>query len=243
MGLQESMPATGRWLFKYRGQLPVIIFLLAYPAVSFTDYTSFTPDALRIINYSAFACSVLGFLIRCYTVGTTPTGTSGRNTKEQVAEQLNTTGIYSMVRHPLYLGNYLMWLGILIYTKNIYFTLTVSLMYWLYYERIMMAEEDFLSSKFGAAFKEWSSVIPAFLPRLGGFVPPSEPFSLKQVLRREYSGVLATVIGFVYVQQLIGLSTHGSDYIISSTYKATLLATAIAALVLRSLKKYTRLLD
>ena len=55
-------------------------------------------------------------------VGFTPRGTSGRNTKEgQVAESLNTLGMYSMCRHPLYLGNLLMWLGIVMYMGHLWF--------------------------------------------------------------------------------------------------------------------------
>ena len=104
MGLVESMQSSGRWLFRYRGQLPLVLFLLALPAVYVTDYDAMSAMTTRILNYSAAVISVLGFLVRFYTVGTTPQGTSGRNTKEQVAEELNSSGIYSVVRHPLYLG-------------------------------------------------------------------------------------------------------------------------------------------
>ena len=55
-----------------------------------------------------------GLALRAYTVCTTPKGTSGRNTARQVADHLNTKGIYSVVRHPLYLANYLIWAGILL---------------------------------------------------------------------------------------------------------------------------------
>ena len=51
-------------------------------------------------------------MIRIYTVGTTPAGTSGRNRDKQIAEKLNKTGVYSIIRHPLYLGNLLIWLGV-----------------------------------------------------------------------------------------------------------------------------------
>ncbi|MGC9453013.1 MAG: methyltransferase family protein, partial [Oceanipulchritudo sp.] len=45
-------------------------------------------------------------------------GTSGRNTKQQVAYSLNTTGFYSVVRNPLYLGNFFMYLGIALFTHH-----------------------------------------------------------------------------------------------------------------------------
>ena len=61
-------------------------------------------------------------------IGTSNKHTSGRSTKEQVADALNTKGIYSTVRHPLYLGNYFMWIGIVMFTYNIWFVLVVSFM-------------------------------------------------------------------------------------------------------------------
>jgi protein-S-isoprenylcysteine O-methyltransferase Ste14 len=245
MGLIEQMQSSGRWLFKFRGQIPLVLFILAVPVVYYNAdcIRTISSGTLTAINLSAFVVSIVGFLIRFYTVGTTPHGTSGRNTKEQVAEVLNTTGIYSLVRHPLYLGNYLIWLGIVIYTKSISFTVVFSLLYWVYYERIMMAEEHYIGEKFGAVFREWSGRIPAFIPKLSGFTPPSKAFSIKQVLRREYSGVLATVIGFVFVQQLIGMFSKGQGYIVGREYLYMLVGTGLAALVLRSLKHYTKVLD
>lgn len=236
------MQSSGRWLFKYRGQLPLVLFLMAVPAVYYADYTCWSPMGLRCMNYTAFVCSLVGFAVRFYTVGTTPHGTSGRNTKEQVAEQLNTSGIYSLVRHPLYLGNYLIWLGIVLFTKSISFSVIFSLLYWVYYERIMMAEEHFLMGKFNSSFLEWSSRIPAFFPKFTGFTPPNTPFSIKPVLRREYSGVLATVIGFVYVELLMGYKMYGT-YALGATFQSVLIGTAALTFILRSIKHYTKFLD
>src|SRR4030095_3531295 len=98
---------------------------------------------------------------------------------KQVAEQLNTSGIYSVVRHPLYLGNYLMWIGIVLFTKNFEFVIIVSLLYWIYYERIMFAEERFLEKKFGESYLSWSLKVPAFIPALGKFQKSHIPFSVK----------------------------------------------------------------
>ncbi|MBL0104038.1 MAG: hypothetical protein IPP51_09980 [Bacteroidetes bacterium] len=147
-----------------------------------------------------------------------------------------------MVRHPLYLGNYLMWIGIVLFTKNISFTIIVSLMYWLYYERIMFAEERFLERKFGQSYLDWAKSIPAFIPRFSSFKKSTIPFSMKSVLRREYSGVLATVIGYVFVDAVINFKNWDVFYV-SQKLLILLGVTAIMTLILRSLKHYTKLLN
>lgn len=242
MALLHSFENDGNWLFRRRGQIPVFLFLVAIPAVYFTHYDEIGAQTVRIINYLSVVLSVLGFVVRAYTIGTTPRGTSGRNTEGQVAESLNTSGIYSMVRHPLYLGNYLMWIGIVLFTKNIWFVTIVSLLYWLYYERIMFAEERFLERKFGQVYLDWSMKVPAFFPRFSQFRKSQISFSLKSVLRREYSGVLATVIGFVYVEVLIGWMRWGV-FKIGTKFLVVLGLSVLGTLILRSLKHYSKLLN
>jgi hypothetical protein len=185
--------------------------------------------------------SGLGFWVRAVSIGTTPKGTSGRNTKSQVAESLNRTGIYSMVRHPLYLGNYLMWIGIVVFTFNLYFVLLVTLAFWLYYERIMFAEERFLERKFGDEYIVWSQKVPAFIPCLRKYVKGEIPFSSKTVFRREYSGILATVFGFAFIDHLRFYFMHNYlDFYRLSTY--ALIIAIVLALVLRTIKHHTKIL-
>ena len=54
----------------------------------FTDYTFFDRKINSLFLFLHILLAVLVF-IRFYTIGTTPKGTSGRNTKEQIAEELN----------------------------------------------------------------------------------------------------------------------------------------------------------
>jgi protein-S-isoprenylcysteine O-methyltransferase Ste14 len=243
MALIHSLEKNGNFLFKYRGQIPVILFIIAVPVIYFTDISWMGKELQLAITILSISISLAGFIIRAWTIGTTPKGTSGRNTREgQVAETLNTGGIYSIVRHPLYLGNYLMWIGIVLFTFNIWFVLIVSLAFWIYYERIMFAEERFLEKKFGEEYLLWSQKIPAFLPKLSGYISSTIPFSLKSVMRREYSGVLATVIGFVFIDHLRFYFLTGNFDI--DRLSSWVLGIAIfITLVLRSLKHYTNLLE
>jgi uncharacterized membrane protein len=182
----------------------------------------------------------LGFIIRAISIGTTPAGTSGRNTKEgQVAETLNTKGIYSMLRHPLYLGNYFMWIGIVLFTFNFSFVVIVSLLFWLYYERIMFAEERFLERKFGDTYMNWARKTPSFIPCFRKYVRNEMPLSFKSILKREYSGLLATVLGFVFIDDLRRFFETG-QFELNTTAHWVLCVTVILVLVLRSLKHYTQ---
>ncbi len=241
MALVHSFESDGKWLFKYRGQIPALLFIAAIPVIWFTDYNQFSSEEIYIAVALSVGISFIGQLIRAYTVGTTPPGTSGRNTKEQVAEKLNQSGIYSMVRHPLYVGNYLMWIGIVISTMNICFTLIVSLAYWLYYERIMFTEERFLERKFGQEYINWSLKVPAFIPSFGLYTPSQTAFNFKAVLRREYSGFYATVIGFLFVQYIIGLKSKA--WYPSVNAIIVFCATTLIVLFLRLLKRKTILLS
>ena len=242
MALFQSMEKQGNFLFKYRGQFPILLFLLAIPFIYSTDYHSFTDKNYTFFLYVAFLLSFVGFLIRFYTIGTTAAGTSGRNTKEQIANILNTKGIYSIIRHPLYLGNYLIWLGISVSTLNLYFIIIMSLLFWLYYERIIFAEEIFLEKKFGSIYLNWSNSVPAFFPKLFNFNKSDIPFSIITVLRREYSGVLAAVMGFVFIEVFKNYFLYES-WIISSFSLQFLIITFILVFILRSLKHYTNILN
>ncbi|RLD39217.1 MAG: lipid A phosphate methyltransferase [Bacteroidetes bacterium] len=242
MALVNAFEKEGNFLFKHRGEIPIVLFLVAIPVVYFTDTNFLSGQTKGIIIDIAVSISILGFLIRAIAIGTTPKGTSGRNTKEgQVAESLNTSGIYSMVRHPLYLGNYFMWIGIVLFTYNFAFVTIITLAFWLYYERIMFAEERFLERKFGDAYMNWANVTPAFIPCFRKYKKNVIPFSFVSVLRREYSGLLATVVGFVFIDDLRIYFTTGG-YKLETTWHYALIAILLIALILRSLKHYTSVL-
>jgi protein-S-isoprenylcysteine O-methyltransferase Ste14 len=208
MALQEEFEVQGNFLFRHRSFLPIIIVVVGlFVFVINRISAGYSPNFdYQLLEYSSLAVSLLGLLIRIYTVGHTPAKTSGRNTKEgQLAEELNQTGIYSTVRHPLYLGNFFMWLGAAILCENVWFVISFSLMYWIYYERIMYAEEQFLRRKFGASYTDWAAKTSAFLPSFKQFSKPKYPFSIKKVLKREKNGLLAIFV-LLFVFHNIGYS-------------------------------------
>ncbi len=199
MALIEEMEQQGNFLFKYRGILPGIILFVGVALFSYSEWKGEAQEDFglffdRFDQIIAITICLVGFALRIYTVGHTPKNTSGRNTKAQLADELNTSGIYSIVRHPLYLGNFFMWLGVSVLTLNLWFILGFVLIFWLYYERIMFAEEQFLRRKFGDTYLDWASKTPAFIPSLANWKPNPLPFNWKKVLVREKTGFLAIFV-------------------------------------------------
>jgi protein-S-isoprenylcysteine O-methyltransferase Ste14 len=243
MALIHSLEKNGNFLFKYRGQIPVLLFISSIPVVLSTNYSFLIgkPNLELVLLISCISVSMLGQIVRAIAIGTSNKHTSGRNTKEQVAEALNTQGIYSTVRHPLYLGNYFMWLGIVLFTFSIWFVIAFSLFFWLYYERIMFAEERFLERKFGENYLNWSLKVPAFMPSFKNYQKTNIPFSLKTILRREYSGVTATIIGFLFVDIVRNWNIY-EKFHFDNMHLFILILALLISLILRSLKHYTKVL-
>jgi protein-S-isoprenylcysteine O-methyltransferase Ste14 len=245
MALQEEFEKQGNFLFKYRGVLPLIILLVGIGAFIQTLLRSTgiqDPDLKEIYRFVCLFICFIGFGIRVYTVGHTPKNTSGRNTEKQLADELNTTGIYSIVRHPLYLGNFFMWLGVAFLTENMWFTGLFVFLYWVYYERIMFAEEQFLRKKFGSIYIDWAKTTPAFIPSFKHRIASMMPFSWKKVLKKEKNGFFAIFIVF-FLFQCAGNLVHNIKIVsINWLFFATIVS-GILYLVLKILKRATNLLE
>jgi protein-S-isoprenylcysteine O-methyltransferase Ste14 len=239
--LQQRATTTGAWLFRWRSYCPLILIALLLTGVRHFSYP-FGNHALDVVwEVLCLSISMFGLFVRCYTVGHTPKGTSGRNTKSQIADTLNTTGIYSMLRNPLYLGNFLMMLGVVLFIRVWWIPVIYSLAFWLYYERIIMAEAAFLKSKFGADYETYLARTPAFIPNFRLWHPAALPFSMKNVLKREYNGFFGVVVAFTALEIICDYIENGR-LVIDPVWATFFLVALIVFLTLRTFKKKTRLL-
>lgn len=241
MALREDFEQTGNRLFRYRSYLPLFLIIPILLAMREFEWPLQSEPLHEIWEFSWMAVSFFGLAIRCKTIGHTPAYTSGRNTAGQLAVRLNTTGMYSIVRHPLYLGNFIIWLGVSMFSMSWWLVAIFVLSFWVYYERIMFAEEEFLRKQFGREFEEWASATPAFVPKLRGWKKPSLPFSWKNVLKREYTAMFAIVVGFFSLAVIEHYVLEGQ--LVFEPVYLTLGAIALTAfLILRTLKRNTRFL-
>ena len=203
MKLSEYFSYRGRFFFEWRGYL----FLLLLPIIGLSfvgfgyPYGSHALDLLW--EFGCFFISLLGLSVRVFTVGTVPRGTSGRGTSRRRAEVLNTTGMYSILRNPLYLGNYLIALGISLFPRAWFLPIIMSLAFILHYERVIFSEEEYLESRFGDEFRAWAEKVPIIIPQFKSYQSPKLSFSRKTALKREYYGLVG-IIGAFFGLEMVG---------------------------------------
>lgn len=237
MALVHEFEKSGNWLFRRRSWIPLFFAVPGIAVLYFTDHRllDFNPKSEMVF----FAVSIFGQIIRVLTAGFAPGSTSGRNTAEgQLAEELNVTGVYSVIRHPLYAGNYFMWLGPALFTRSAWFVIVFTLAYWIYYERIMFAEEQFLRRKFGDSYDRWSEKVKAVIPSFRNYVPPKLPFSLLTVLRREYNSFINIFVIFTVLDVFRNYFISGR-IIITPLWCWLTLGAGLVWIVIRTIHKNT----
>jgi len=82
MALIHSFEKSGNYLFRNRSHIPIVLFILAVPVIYITDISQFSQLTTLIFQVFAISLSLVGFIIRALTIGSTPAGTSGRNTNQ-----------------------------------------------------------------------------------------------------------------------------------------------------------------
>ena len=252
MILKNQLEAQGAVLFRWRSFVPLAVLPLAlfagFASPGFADGHAGVWG--RAYDLFCIVVSLIGLAVRGFTVATAAPRTSGRNTREQRADTLNTTGVYSVVRNPLYLANFLVFLGMLLFVKEWWLVVIATLAYVIYYERIVLTEEEYLLGKFGAVYSEWANRTPVMVPNFRLWVKPECRFSFRTLLRREYNGFYLIVAcfyllewcdrllffrnspGAMTVQQAPGL--YWTTFFVGGT---------LIFIALRTLKKHTDVLD
>lgn len=148
-----------------------------------------------VLLWLGLALLAVGQGVRILTIGLDYIRRGGKN-KRIYADDLVTTGIYAHCRNPMYLGNILIVLGYLAVYGNLAMIAIAGMLYLIAYIAIMKAEEEYLSSHFGAPYERYQQEVPRWIPRLGGLGATLSQFDFdwEKVLRKEYGTIYMTII-------------------------------------------------
>jgi protein-S-isoprenylcysteine O-methyltransferase Ste14 len=181
----------GNFFFKYRSYTPIpLAALILYNAQLANSYISL-----------GLACIIFGESIRFWAVSYA--GSITRTTKVS-ASTLCTAGPFANTRNPLYIGNMLMYTGIVLIAgaSNI---LAILMLTWLFfiiqYYLIINLEEQTLTRIFGATYLDYSKNVPRIFPRLISWESNDnrEPMTLLETMRTEKRTLQNIIIFIIFI--------------------------------------------
>ncbi|MCM8764382.1 MAG: isoprenylcysteine carboxylmethyltransferase family protein [Candidatus Omnitrophica bacterium] len=119
------------------------------------------------------------FVIAGEWIRTVAAGTIKKN------EMLATTGIYRIVRHPLYFGSFNISLGFCLMSSIMILWIYMLIFFPLCYGSTIILEERHLDEKFGKTFKEYKKSVSSFFPLKIPVGSIKSDFSLTQAFRNK----------------------------------------------------------
>jgi protein-S-isoprenylcysteine O-methyltransferase Ste14 len=188
------MIRLGNFLFRYRnGLFPVAyVFIFAKTTLLFQDY--------RLAALVGLLIALVGQLLRVATIGLDYIVRGGRN-RQVYADDLVTGGLFSHCRNPLYVGNYLILLGVGVASCSGLFVFLILPLMALAYGAIIAAEENFLRSKFGGVFDAYCERVNRLLFNPVGLISTLRgmEFHWPRVVVKEYGTTFAWTVGYLLV--------------------------------------------
>ena len=145
--------------FRYRGLTPIPFLLVA---------TIFASPVLWGL-YTGLLLLTGGELLRFRAVSIV--GSETRTTRSPYGSRLVTTGPFGYLRNPMYAGNIMIYTGVGLMSMALFPWLQVAGLFFFItqYMLIISLEEEFLKSRFGRIYEEYSSRVNRFIPRFPAF--------------------------------------------------------------------------
>ena len=189
-GFDAAVIALGNVVFRYRDYLAPIaigaVALLSEPRLFLgTRRWDAWWDAAGI------AVALAGQSLRVLVIGLAYIKRGGKN-KRIAADRLVVDGIFAHVRNPLYVGNFLLLVCLMmVWHSPLGYAVAAGLALGLF--SMARAEEVFLGAKFGSTYAGYCADVPRFIPRLRGLATTLSRFSFdwKRVVRKEYGTTLS----------------------------------------------------
>lgn len=233
----------GNFVFRYRnGLFPAVMLalFLAFPPVRPMDSAA----ADLWLDLAGLAIALIGQAWRVMIVGLAYIKRGGVN-KRIHADALVTDGIFQHCRNPLYVGNLLVLLGLLVIHNSPWVYLLGGAFFLISYVAVVAAEERFLRAKFGADYDDYMRRVNRWLPSLNGLSATlaSMRFNWRRVLIKEYSSWTnwTAVACFLVAYEAVYWSGFAAARPTLIAAGLGIVAILLQALVLHHLKKTKRL--
>ena len=143
--------------------------------------------------------------------------------------QFITAGPYAYIRHPLYLGTFLLGLGFCIIVGSVWLALTALVSYGMIYRRKMRQEEAVLQEEWGETFERYRAAVPRWVPTWRRYSDREGRWSWRGIAASRELKTLVWVIvliGFLYFREEVA-QEHESMWPIHSLKHLVLLVVLV----------------
>jgi protein-S-isoprenylcysteine O-methyltransferase Ste14 len=167
-------------MFRNRGWLPVLFLIVPLLAPGHLSARRWIIGGVII---------AIGEAVRL--AGVAAAGTVTRRRSRNV-QRLVTYGIFSWVRNPLYVGNFLVWMGFAVISGVLWFLPVAAVIFAIEYSLIVRYEEGVLESIFGAEYLTYKQRTPRWFPR-----PPAAKDSGEHHWGEAWRSEVSTLLQYV----------------------------------------------
>lgn len=197
----------------------------------------------NILDLVGLAICLAGQALRVVTIGYDYIKRGGK--QQQIwAGRLVQGGMFAHSRNPLYLGNILIFCGlVVIFSAPLAYAIGIPAVFFIY-ACIILAEENFLRGKFGADYDAYAARVNRLWPNLSGFTASVKDmdFRWRRVLNKEYGTTFGWVLACIGLRAWSLHWVQGQAAHTEVVFTLLLLIPAAAAyLRIRQLKKSHRL--
>jgi protein-S-isoprenylcysteine O-methyltransferase Ste14 len=233
------MIRIGNFFFHYRNGLFPLAYLLIFvkSPVLFDNY--------RIALGIGVLVAATGQFLRGITVGLDYIIRGGRN-RQVYAKELVQGGIFAHCRNPLYVGNYLILVGVGIASNSLIFLAIGLPLFFFIYWAIISAEESFLSGKFGADFTDYCKRVNRILPNFSGIGKTLHgmSFNWRRLITAEYGSAYIWMAAIILatLEDLWFSGRYKTDHATVWGLWISFAVITLAYFVARHLKKKTGIL-
>lgn len=150
----------------------------------------------RMMAMLGIVIILAGEALRLATIGLAYIHRGGKN-RQVYAAKLVVKGLYAHTRNPMYVGNFLITMGLSLLYGSPLLSLLIFLSFGFVYLAVVFAEEDFLRKKFGQEFENYTKRVNRFWPNprgLGGTLQEFGHYNWRKAVDKETGTIVETLL-------------------------------------------------
>ena len=182
----DTITQLGGWLFRHRTALP----LPCAAAILGLRIGQAPPSTVLVA--AGVLVTLAGELLRMW--GVHHIGAISRTRADRLGP-LVSSGPFGIVRNPLYLGNIAIWIGFALTARLVWLAPVILILLGLEYHAIVRWEEQLLESRRGEEYRDYTSRVPRWFPRLSNRGDRGDPRGNESHKEKKISAVSAVNAG------------------------------------------------